>query len=183
MPIPINEININKGNTLVNVFIGRCQPPSKTHYKIINLMLRNHKECHIFLVHGLKTEQSKNPFDSDIQENILKYMYGDKIKIHNINNGFMGEFINILRNENLEPINWYCGSDNEKSYRNQLIKYKDTLKLSLRLRVKQRADNVSSTRIRKCLETNDIKTFKTLVCKKISNKYWFDELQKYMKQE
>lgn len=179
MPIAIQDININIGEKPVSVFMGRCQPLSKAHYNIIEEMISDGNEPYVFLVHGAKSKQELNPFDIDIQEKMINEAF-DNVKIRHISNGFMGEFINILRNENLEPINWYCGSDNEVSYRGQLDRYKDSLNLSLSLKVVNRTDEISSTKIRESLKNDDKSSFKELVCEKLSTDFWFVELKRYV---
>ena len=167
--ISIDAIKKFPGKEKIAVFMGRFQPPTKAHLDIIKkIQSQEHLPVEIAIVRGEKTglNKEKNPFDFNLQQQIFKSCLGNSINIMKLTSGFIGEFINVLRHHNKEPVLLYCGTDRIKSYQAQISRYKNKLNLSLQVKEISRSDeDISASKVRNALKNNDIEKFKQLTDK------------------
>ena len=147
-----------------SLIIGRFQPLTKGHQKMIDLALKETDEVYINIVKGKKSEKEKNPFSLELQEKMLKLVYGDKIHIMNSQTGNVITIINKIQ----DNINWiYCGTDRVQSYKQQLSKMPD-----IKIReIKRTDEDISATKVREALINDDFASFKKMTDKKMWSLY------------
>jgi len=166
--IALNQVTKTPGQQKVAVFMGRFQPPTKAHLSIIKQIEQHeHLPVVVAVVRGSKTSQnkSKNPFDFETQKAILRACLNN-VKIIQVSTGFIGEFVDILRRENKEPVVLYCGSDRLSGYQQQVNRYKTQLNLNLVVKEIPRTETgISATKVRLALKNDDIEAFKKLTDK------------------
>jgi len=168
----------------VAVFLGRFQPLTKAHVEIIRKIEKAEKlPVVVFIVKGKKTSQNKekNPFPLDIQIELFKKVFGNKVEVKTIPTGFIGDIINTLRQEGKEPLVLYCGSDRVKGYEGQLKRYEDIFFANIKVKeVPRTNEDISATKVRNALKNNDFETFKKNTDKAIWNE--FEKLKKYIQE-
>lgn len=166
--VAINDVNKNVGSKPAVFIQGRFQPISKAHADIINRMIEEYPECEhfVFIVKGLTTSENKesNPFDFETQKILIKKscpLIGNNII--EVTDGFIGTFINELRNKDFEPKAFYCGTDRVKTYTEQLNRYSEKLNVNIDINEIPRTDvDISATKIRKSIKENDFDSFKSM---------------------
>jgi len=174
-----------QGKTLVNMFVGRFQPFTLGHIKVIEAIHKqNGYPVVIFLVKS-KTKKAedafKRPFDEDTQVemiNKLKSKYPIE-EVFVIPTGGIDTMFNAMRPK-YEPVLWGTGSDRMKTYGFQVNK--DTYREDLGVRtdfglfeIPRSGKNISATQVRNAMLDGDEKMFKKLTPTPIHNMY--DELK------
>ena len=170
-----------QGNKLVNMFVGRFQPFTLGHIKVIEAIHKqNGYPVVIFLVKS-KTKKAedafKRPFDEDTQVemiNKLKSKYPIE-EVFIIPTGGIDTMFNAMRPK-YEPVLWGTGSDRMKTYGFQVNK--DTYREDLGVRadfglyeIPRTGDNISATQVRNAMLDGDEKLFKKLTPKPLHNMY------------
>jgi cytidyltransferase-like protein len=175
----------DQGKKLVNMFVGRFQPFTLGHIKVIEAIHKqNGFPVVIFLVKS-KTKKAedafKRPFDEDTQVAMIKNLKS-KYPIEEvfvIPTGGIDTMFNAMRPK-YEPVLWGTGSDRMKTYGFQVNK--DTYREDLGVRtdfglfeIPRTGNNISATQVRNAMLDGDEKLFKKLTPKPIHNMY--DELK------
>ena len=170
-----------QGKKLVNMFVGRFQPFTLGHIKVIEAIHKqNGHPVVIFLVKS-KTKKAedafKRPFDEDTQVemiNKLKSKYPIE-EVFIIPTGGIDTMFNAMRPK-YEPVLWGTGSDRMKTYGFQVNK--DTYREDLGVRadfglyeIPRTGDNISATQVRNAMLDGDEKLFKKLTPKPLHNMY------------
>jgi cytidyltransferase-like protein len=170
-----------QGKTPVNMFVGRFQPFTLGHIKVIEAIHKqNGFPIVIFLVKS-KTKKAedafKRPFDEETQVemiNNLKSKYPIE-EVFIIPTGGIDTMFNAMRPK-YEPVLWGTGSDRMKSYGFQVNK--DSYREDLGVRtdfglyeVPRTGKNISATQVRNAMLDDDEKLFKKLTPKPIHNMY------------
>ena len=183
--ISINQINKTPGKNKVVVFMGRFQPPTKAHLEILKTI---HQETNlpvvIAIVKGAKSSlnKTKNPFDYNLQKTILLHCLNNNYQIIQVSSGFIGEFVDILRNQGKEPVILYCGSDRLAGYEKQVNRYKSVLNLNLSIKEIPRSNSsISATKVRHALLNDDFEQFKQLTAK--CEWQYYDQLKSIIQKE
>ncbi len=177
--IAVDAVNSTPGKDEDVVLQGRFQPPTAGHLKAIKAAYtKYHKPVVIVMIKGSKSDVF---FDSKIQKKVFeKMLKGIPHKFLDIDNGFVGEWINALRNKGSEPIALFCGSDRVKTYSSQINRYKEKLNLNIKVEEIQRSgEDISASKVREALKNKDFELFK----KNMDKSTWslFDELGKFIK--
>ena len=161
-----------KGNNNA-LIIGRFQPLTKGHVKMIKTAYKECDDVYINIVKGKKSDKDKNPFSLEVQEKMIKAVFPNI----NIINGTTGNIITMINKIN-DNINWiYCGTDRLYSYENQLKKMPD-----VKIREIERTDeDISATKVRESLINDDEKEFNRLTPKEIHK--MFLELKSIIKEK
>lgn len=153
------------------LFIGRLQPPTKLHMKIIEDGLANFDNVVIGLVKGKKSDKSKNPFPYDLQYAMIKEVFPD-VEIFEVGSGnVLGMFNKIDLNINAI----LAGSDRVEGYKNQLKRNPDIIVVE----TQRDFSGVSGTKAREAIAENDEAKFKQNM-HSTSFKY-FKQLQQILK--
>jgi hypothetical protein len=180
--IAVDDVNSTVGKTKVSVFQGRLNPPTKAHTQIIPLqMKKSGYPVILFLVKGKGSDIKKNPLKLQDQLKMIKKSAGRNIhKIFVIDNGFIGEMVNILRDNNMEPVELWTGTDRLQTYKLQANKYKEKWNLDLDVKeIKRGEEDISASKVRQSAIDNDFETFKELTSN--LDKSDFEILKKSMK--
>ena len=155
----------------VNIIIGRFQPITLGHMKIVEQMYNENNLPTIFCMVSNKKFDSKHPFSDDIiSEELDIIMKNDKqvagyIWITNADIVKCGE---KLHEAGYEPLLWGCGTDRYDSYKKQADKYKEKAGLLPEFdvfEVKRTDDDISATKVRNAIKENDINTFNKMMPK------------------
>jgi len=177
---PLEEIeNTEPGKKEYAVVIGRMQPPTIAHKKIIEDALKKYKNVLVGVIKGRKPSP-KSPFPVDLIVKILKDIFDGKVDIQVFERGFIGDIVYYLRTQkDGEPVVLFCGTDRVKTYSDQIKRYKDRFKLNIKVKeIKRSGEDVSATKVREAIKNNDKETFQKMVPEE-EWKY-FDELRKYL---
>jgi len=160
----------NQKNT--GLILGRFQPFTKGHEKMLDFAIKNSDDVVLCIVVAKKENLEKNPFPFEIQEKMIKKLY-PKIKLVTYHNGYIPE---IIDQENVKISTMFCGSDRVATYKSML---KRTGKDNIIIKEIPRTDeDISATKVRESLKNNDFSTFKKLVPKKLHD--FFKDLINYI---
>ena len=170
-----------KGAMPVNMFVGRFQPFTLGHAKVIeHLHKQNGLPTVIFLVKSKtkkKEDSFKRPFDEDMQVTMIKQIMRE-YPVENvfvIDTGAIDKMFNELRPK-YEPVLWGTGSDRMKTYGFQVNnqKYRDELGVDDDFRLEEiprTDDNISATKVRNALLDGDEKLFRKMTPKSLHKMY------------
>ena len=170
-----------QGAKLVNMFVGRFQPFTLGHIKVVEAIYKqNGYPVVIFLVKSKtkkKEDAFKRPFDEDTQVemiNKLKSKYPIE-EVFVIPTGGIDTMFNAMRPK-YEPVLWGTGSDRMKTYGFQVNK--DTYREDLGVRsdfglyeIPRTGDNISATQVRNAMLDDDEKLFNKLTPKPLHSMY------------
>lgn len=169
------------GNKKVNIFIGRFQPFTLGHAKVLESLYKKNKlTTVVFLIRSKKTKKDDNfkrPFDIDLQKDMLKAVKS-RYNIEDIivlDSAAIDKIFNSLRPK-YEPVLWGAGSDRIKSYSYQVDKqqYRDELNVlpDFKLHeIKRTGKNISATQVRIAILKDDFEEFSKLVPKELHKHY------------
>ena len=151
------------------IFIGRFQPVTKAHEDIIKKIGRENNISTIFIIKGKESSKDKelNPFDIDIQKQMLESIKPDNVKIKVLPTAFFVDEINTYFDDHFRL---YAGSDRIKSY-NRFKGYMDEGKSLDTKEIKRIDADISASKVRDALKVGDEITFKKMVPIKIHNMY------------
>lgn len=164
----LRDINKKKGTKSAVFFQGRFNPITAAHAIIIERMFAEYPEVEhvLFVVRGKETSKDKenNPLNFEEQKWLIKKCCPDQLKIIEVPDAFLGTLVSVLRDNDMEPLAFYAGSDRFPDYKNQYERYKDDLGLDeLKLHEVQRTDeSISSTKLRQAIRNDDYMGFKTM---------------------
>jgi cytidyltransferase-like protein len=182
---PINEgLNLKhkeKGSKEVNMFVGRFQPFTLGHVKVVeHLHKQNGLPTVIFLVKAKtkkKEDSFKRPFDETMQVNMIKQVMREYPieTVYVIDTGAIDKMFNAMRPK-YEPVLWGTGSDRMKTYGYQVNnpKYREELGVDEDFRLEEiprTDDNISATKVRNALLDGDERTFKSMTPKSMHKMY------------
>ncbi len=175
--LSLSEVDKTPGYKPSSVFIGRMQPPTSAHINILkNIYSKYSLPVFIFII---KSNNSNSPFPGELIKKILEANLGENYHIKIINNGFIGDWLNILRKENYEPKFFFTGSDRESDYTQQIARYQDLFNLDLKLEIIPREiTDISATKAREYLKKDDLQGFMNITTPQTAK--YFEELKKYI---
>lgn len=177
--IALDKVSLKKGKKNVTVILGRFQPPTAGHVKIIDQAKKHGNNVVIAIVRGKKTDPARQPFKFDLQEKMFKKILPSGGSVIEIGTGFIGEFIDVLRKKGMEPVVLMAGTDRVKTYQTQIKSYTDKLNLDKDFKVdevKRGDEDVSATKVRNALKADDESTFKKMMPKPLHG--FYDELKR-----
>jgi cytidyltransferase-like protein len=182
----INEaLTVNhgeQGKELVNMFVGRFQPFTLGHAKVLEAMYKeNGHPVVVFLIKAKnrkKGDEFRKPYSEDLQIKMFKQVqkqYKFLKEIIVLDRAAIDYMFNALRPK-YEPVLWGTGTDRMKSYGYQVNNdsYRDQLncRADFGLFEIQRTDNnISATQVRNALLDDNEKDFKKYTPKAIHNMY------------
>jgi cytidyltransferase-like protein len=170
-----------QGKKLVNMFVGRFQPFTLGHAKVVETIHKQNGHPVVILLVKAKNKKKedafKRPYDESTQVemiNNLKSKYPIE-EVFVIPTGGIDTMFNAMR-PNYEPVLWGTGSDRMKTYGFQVNK--DTYREDLGVRpdfglyeIPRTGKNISATQVRNAMLDGDEKLFKKLTPKPIHNMY------------
>lgn len=150
-------IKKSKGNNWC-LFQGRFQPPTKAHIQIIKDCIDkyNFDGVYIVMVKGKKSDSFNNPFSDNLRKKIIDIQlqgYKGKYKIMFTDSGLIPNIISKL-DKNINAI--VGGTDRKDDYHN----FSKTLDIDF-VEIKRVINDISATKVRNSLISDDIKSFKT----------------------
>lgn len=172
------------GKELVNMFVGRFQPFTLGHAKVLEAIHKqNGYPVVVLLVKSKNPKRKKGdefskPYDADLQIemfNNVKKQYKFLKEIIIVPTGGIDTIFNALRPK-YEPVLWGTGTDRLKSYGYQVNNdsYRDQLNAREDFKlfeIPRTGDNISATQVRNSMLDGDEKTFKKLTPKAIHGMY------------
>lgn len=171
-----------KGQDPVNIFVGRFQPFTNGHLKVLETLHKQNSKGVLLL-----TVQSKEPYFPEIlQHKIIREIvkeYSFVRGFYSIPNAGIDTVFNEARPA-YEPVLWGFGTDRAKSYNAQI--QKDIYRMELDVRqdfegyeIKRADEDVSSTKVRLALKENNLNEFKRLMPE--CTWKFYEELTKHMR--
>ena len=172
---------IEHGRKPVNMFVGRFQPFTLGHAKVIKqLHDQNGYPTVIFLVKAKKAKKEdafKRPYDEQTQlemlNNLKKELPIEHVYI--VPSAAIDVMFNELRPK-YEPVLWGTGTDRMKQYGFQVDKpdYREDLNVRSDFglyEIKRGDENISATKVRNAMLDDDFKAFKSMTPKGIHGMY------------
>lgn len=175
--LSLAEVNKEKQNKPCCVFLGRMQPPTLNHIKVVKDAYSKYHEK-VFI--GVVSSSNKNsPFTYDLIENILEDNLNSNFNIFKLNSGFLGDWLTYCRDEGYEPEILICGDDRASDYQEQIDRYKDMFNLNIKIDTSlPRSINISGTMAREYIKDNDKESFRKIVTPQTFK--YYDDLRKYI---
>lgn len=171
-----------QGKKPVNMFVGRFQPFTLGHAKVIETISKqNGYPVVIFLIKSKtkkKEDAFKRPYDEETQLemlNNLKSKYPIE-KVYILDRAAIDYMFNAMRADGYEPVLWGTGSDRLKTYSYQVDKPEYREDLGVRtdfglFEIPRTGKNISATQVRNAMLDGDEKLFKKLTPKEIHSMY------------
>ncbi len=145
---------------MTGLFIGRFQPFTTAHKRIIDFMARTHDKCVVLLVRGKNTQRMKhNPFGLELQMCMLIDILPENCSVVVVPNGYIPDFIDASDDSEFVV---YSGSDRAAEYIRMLNFIADDKKAYVKL-IPRDDNDVSATDARAAIRLNDKQRFKGLV--------------------
>jgi len=161
----------DKGKKAYEIFVGRFQPLHKGHVSIIKKM----KNPYVFIVRGSKSDKKKNPFDEATQLAMFDTVFGSKVNVIIIPNGYLVDPALELRQRGLEPITVYAGKDRIEGYKKQFERFNKQLEdypsKQFDIIFRETPRITSATEVRKALADDDFEKYKKLMPKELWDFY------------
>jgi len=159
--------SIVHGTKKVNIFVGRFQPFTLGHIKVLKKLHKaNGLDVVILIVRGQKHDFQKRPFSEKIQMQLFKAIKSEYKFIEDaiiIHNAAPDTIFNALRPK-YEPVLWGVGTDRVDSYSKMINKYKSELN-SIEdfntYEIKRDDNNISATKVRQAIIDDDEESFKS----------------------
>jgi len=175
----------NPGKQKVNFIVGRFQPPTLGHFKVIEQIYKqNRLPVLILTVRAKKRDPEKLPFDDSTIEAMFQTLQSQYPKIIagycEINTAAIDIIINKMRPD-FEPVLWGTGSDRLKGYGAQIKRYTDypgfpDIKM---YEIKRTDKHISASKVRQAIRDDDIMKFKEMVDPCLHS--FYSELKKQIK--
>jgi len=171
----------NQGKMPVNMFVGRFQPFTLGHAKVIETIHKqNGHPIVIFLVKSKnkkKEDAFKRPYSEELQIEMLQNLK-KKYPIQEVfvvPTAAIDKMFNMMRPK-YEPVLWGTGSDRMKVYGYQVDKQEYRDDLGVRedfglFEIPRTGKNISATQVRNAMLDDDEKLFKKLTPKEIHSMY------------
>lgn len=170
-----------QGKKLVNMFVGRFQPFTLGHAKVVETIHKQNGYPVVILLVKAKNKKKedafKRPYDEETQIKMIeslksKYPIED---VFVIPTGGIDTMFNAMRPK-YEPVLWGTGSDRMKTYGFQVNKPEYREDLGVRpdfglFEIPRTGSNISATQVRNAMLGGDEKLFKKLTPKAIHNMY------------
>ena len=169
------------GKKLVNMFVGRFQPFTLGHAKVVETIHKQNGYPVVILLVKAKNKKKedafKRPYDEETQVemiNKLKSKYPIE-EVFVIPTGGIDTMFNAMRPK-YEPVLWGTGSDRMKTYGFQVDKPEYREDLGVRTdfglyEIPRTGKNISATQVRNAMLDGDEKLFKKLTPKPVHDMY------------
>lgn len=174
---------IQEGRTKkIGFYTGRFQPPTKLHEKIIKDHAKQFDEFYVVVVEGEKSKnEPKNFLTAGERVKFLTRMSPRNVTVIHHNNAKVWEIINKYNIDTLNnEVTLFAGSDRVKSYQNDIEIHRGELNTDVEVKEIRRVegpDNVSATKVRNALMSNDYNEYKNLVASSLTDEKTFITLR------
>ncbi len=172
----------DQGKKPVNMFVGRFQPFTLGHAKVIDTISKQNGHPVVVILIKSKTKKKedafKRPYDEETQLamlNKLKSKYPIE-KVYILDRAAIDYMFNAMRADGYEPVLWGTGTDRLKTYSYQVDKPEYRESLNCRedfglFEIPRSGKNISATQVRNAMLDGDEKTFKKLTPRPIHSMY------------
>lgn len=172
----------DQGKKPVNMFVGRFQPFTLGHAKVIDTISKQNGHPVVVILIKSKTKKKedafKRPYDEETQLamlNKLKSKYPIE-KVYILDRAAIDYMFNAMRADGYEPVLWGTGTDRLKTYSYQVDKPEYRESLNCRedfglFEIPRSGKNISATQVRNAMLDGDEKTFKKLTPRPIHGMY------------
>ena len=172
-----------QGKKPVNMFVGRFQPFTLGHAKVIETISKQNGFPVVIILVKAKAKKKedafKRPYDEDLQIEMLnklksKYPIKDVYVIEG--SAGIDKMFNAMRGDGYEPVLWGTGTDRMKNYGFQVNNQQYREDLGVRadfglFEIPRTGKNISATQVRNAMLDGDEKLFKKLTPKEIHSMY------------
>ena len=172
-----------QGKTPVNMFVGRFQPFTLGHAKVIETISKQNGFPVVIILVKAKAKKKedafKRPYDEDLQIEMLnklksKYPIKDVYVIEG--SAGIDKMFNAMRGDGYEPVLWGTGTDRMKNYGFQVNNQQYRDDLGVRddfglFEIPRTGKNISATQVRNAMLDGDEKLFKKLTPSPIHGMY------------
>jgi len=158
----------------IGIFLGRLQPTTYIHQKIINDL--KYDKIYVIIVEGAGSSHEKKNFLSfDDRVKTLK-VTNPKVKAIHSTTGYIPDIIeNNKMNPNNDDVYIVAGSDRIDGYMKQ---FKDVPYKVFKHEIPRQPEDVSATKVRTALMAGDFASYKKMIAKGLDNEKWFSILRK-----
>jgi len=162
-------IHKEPGKTKVNIVVGRFQPPTLGHIKLLR-QLHAVNDLPVVVVQVRSKSGENTPFENELITKIwmdIVRQYNFIAGVVETQTGFIYNILDSLR-PLYEPVLWGTGSDRLKDYERQISKYgpeANVLKEFQPYEVKRTGENISATKVRNAILEDNEAEFKKLTPK------------------
>ncbi|MFA5396708.1 MAG: hypothetical protein WC346_11945 [Methanogenium sp.] len=159
----------------IGIFVGRMQPCTILHQKIINSMKED--KTYIFIVEGARSSMEKKNFLTFQDRVQLLSVTNPKAKVLYSKHGYLPDIIeqNRLAKKG-DIVRVYAGSDRIDGY-NKQFEGKDIDYQYEGKEIPRQAEDVSATKVRQALLHNDYGTYKRMIARGLDNEKYFSWLK------
>jgi cytidyltransferase-like protein len=171
-----------QGQEPVNIFVGRFQPFTLGHAKVLEAIHKqNGHDVIVFLIKSKtkkKGDEFRKPYTEDLQVKMFKavqkqYKFLKEIII--LPSAAIDQMFNALRPK-YEPVLWGTGTDRMKAYGYQVNNdsYRDQLNARADFalyEIPRSDDNISATKVRNAMLDGDEKSFRAMTPKALHKMY------------
>lgn len=153
----------------VNIVLGRFQPFTKGHEKILVQMYEENKLPTVMLLISNTKFDSKHPFSDDVIKKELELAFNNKPYYKDalyVKSADILKFAELLHENGYQPKLWGTGTDRLPIYKKMADKYKERAGFDDdfdTFEIKRTDDDISATKVRTALKENDIVTFKQMM--------------------
>jgi cytidyltransferase-like protein len=175
----------NPGKEKVNIFVGRFQPFTLGHIKVLEAIYKkNNLPVVVMIVRGSKPDPERRPFDEKLQMKMFKGMQKEYKFLKDafiVSSAAPDVLFNSLR-PTYEPVLWGAGTDRIKSYQGMIDRYRKELNAGddfNTFEIHRTDENISASKVRDAIKNNNLDNFKEWTPKGV----WslFDEMHKILK--
>ena len=186
----LNVEYVERGKEDVNIFVGRFQPFTLGHAKVLETIYReNNLPIIVFLIKAAKKKKGdefSRPYSEELQTKMFQAVqkqYSFLKEIIILPSAAIDKMFNVLRPK-YEPILWGTGTDRMKAYgyqvNNQSYREQLNVKPEFQLFEIPRSDkNISATDVRNAMLADDESSFKKMTPKAVHPMY--NELRSKLK--
>lgn len=155
-------------NTEVNVIVGRFQPFTDGHLKMIEEGYKENGLPTVILQISNKKFDEKHPFSNELikeEINLVRKSVKNTIIDHfYITNADIAKIASICHEHGYEPVLWLCGSDRYEPYSKQANNEKYKLDNNLTnefkcFEIKRNDDDISASKVREAIKNDDFTTY------------------------
>lgn len=154
----------------VNIFLGRFQPFTKGHLKVLEIGYNENQLPTVVLMIQNKKIDKRHPFSDDVIQKEMEIIKKDAphfIKdIIYVKSADILAFGEQLHQKGYEPILWLTGTDRLPQYTRMATNYKERAGFVdefTTFEIKRTDEDISATKVREAIQQNDLTTYKLLM--------------------
>lgn len=160
----------SKSRKKVNIFLGRFQPFTKGHLKVLEIGYNENQLPTVVLMIQNKKIDKRHPFPDEVIQKEIKIIKKDAphlIKdIIYVKSADILAFGEQLHQKGYEPILWLTGTDRLPQYTRMATNYKEKAGFVdefTTFEIKRTDEDISATKVREAIQQNDLTTYKLLM--------------------